>query len=751
MNTALTSQIADFSDQVVALPLALAWEQPWLLFWGAAATLPLLIHLLSRRRYQTTPWAAMEFLLAAARKQSRRVRLENWLLLILRTLIILLFVVIVAGPYEEASQTVAPAEQRVHTIFVIDGSFSMGQVSDGKTLFQTAKDTVVRSLESQRRRNDAFSLVLMGAPARAVVKTPSTDRRELADVTAALVLPHGRADLAGTLAMLREMVAAAPRAWPPLVRQEIVFLTDLGRNTWGWNETTAGSRDNTFAAQFAELAKTADVRVVELGSRGAANVAITQLALGDNLALAGAETPISATVRNFTDAPRSNVAVELLLDGRRIEQRTVASLPARGEAAAAFNYRFSQGGSQALEARIANASDALDIDNRRSLAASVRDRFRTLCVSGGPNSADFVAAAAAPRRDAGATFEAQVISPALLRSGLNLDDFDVVALCNVPPLGNEELRLLAEFVRRGGGLVWFLGDMADVAAYQTMLAGDLAGLLPATMVQPAAWGAYTIDPLEFAHPILDPFRGQQDTTLARTPIQRYVQLAVQPASGSQVVLRIAETGDPLLVEGRFGLGRVAAFATDGSLASIDPATKEPWTYWPVWQSFLPVVQETLRFVAAGADERLNVLVGMPLGGALNSASQEVRVQVRPPNAESEPIAATIVDDAAGRRWIFADTAHSGVYQVEDAPSSASAGDVILYAVNVDTAESDLSRANVQDLPEGLLATVETLDVPAADDVVTTGRSYWHVPLLCGLLALVATEFGCAWLLGRRMS
>jgi hypothetical protein len=94
---------------------------------------------------------------------------------------------------------------------------------------------------------------------------------------------------------------------------------------------------------------------------------------------------------------------------------------------------------------------------------------------------------------------------------------------------------------------------------------------------------------------------------------------------------------------------------------------------------------------------------------------------------------------------------SGVYQVADAPSNTSAGDVSQYAVNVDPAESDLRRASTQDFPEGLLSTIETLDAPAVDDVVTTGRSYWHVPLLCGLLALVALEFACAWLLGRRMA
>ncbi len=57
----------------------------WMLLWGLAAVIPLLIHFLSRRRYDEVPWAAMEFLLAAIRKHARRWRIEQLLLLLVRT------------------------------------------------------------------------------------------------------------------------------------------------------------------------------------------------------------------------------------------------------------------------------------------------------------------------------------------------------------------------------------------------------------------------------------------------------------------------------------------------------------------------------------------------------------------------------------------------------------------------------------------------------------------------------------------
>ena len=70
-----------------------------MLGWLAVAAAPILIHLWSRRRYREMSWAAMEYLLAALRQSRRRLRFEQWLLLLIRTLIVVLVVLAVAEPY----------------------------------------------------------------------------------------------------------------------------------------------------------------------------------------------------------------------------------------------------------------------------------------------------------------------------------------------------------------------------------------------------------------------------------------------------------------------------------------------------------------------------------------------------------------------------------------------------------------------------------------------------------------------------
>ena len=103
-----------------------------MLVWAVAAVVPILLHLWNRRQRFETDWAAMRFLLAAAKKRTRRVRLEQWLLMALRMLIVLLFVAAAAEPYLPGFLVAAPAPAgRTHRIVVLDGSFSMKAASAG--------------------------------------------------------------------------------------------------------------------------------------------------------------------------------------------------------------------------------------------------------------------------------------------------------------------------------------------------------------------------------------------------------------------------------------------------------------------------------------------------------------------------------------------------------------------------------------------------------------------------------------------
>ncbi len=79
----------------------LAWwllTSPWMLLWALVAVVPVLIHLWSRRRYDEVPWAAMRFLLAAIRKNARRWRIEQLLLLAVRIFLLVLLAIALADP-----------------------------------------------------------------------------------------------------------------------------------------------------------------------------------------------------------------------------------------------------------------------------------------------------------------------------------------------------------------------------------------------------------------------------------------------------------------------------------------------------------------------------------------------------------------------------------------------------------------------------------------------------------------------------
>jgi len=93
--------------------------------WLAAAAVPILIHLWSRRRYREMYWAAMEYLLAAIRRSRRRLQIEQLLLLIVRTLVIALVVLAVAEPFFERAGFAFTPGERTHRVLVIDGSFSI--------------------------------------------------------------------------------------------------------------------------------------------------------------------------------------------------------------------------------------------------------------------------------------------------------------------------------------------------------------------------------------------------------------------------------------------------------------------------------------------------------------------------------------------------------------------------------------------------------------------------------------------------
>src|SRR5262249_40047874 len=159
----------------------------------------ILIHLWSRRRYRPEPWAAMAFLLAAQRKNARRIQLEQWLLLAVRTAILVLFALALADPQLSVLSAWASGPRgQTHVVRVMYGSYSRDYRREDKSRFEAAKE-VAKQIVQAGRQGDGYTLVLMGQPPRVVIGRPAFDRADVLQEIDNLQFAHAGANLPATL------------------------------------------------------------------------------------------------------------------------------------------------------------------------------------------------------------------------------------------------------------------------------------------------------------------------------------------------------------------------------------------------------------------------------------------------------------------------------------------------------------------------------------------------------------------------
>ena len=146
---------------------------PWLLMGMTAVGVPVLIHLLNRRKYERVVWAAMRFVREALQKNQRRMRIEDLILLLLRCLIILLLALALARPTLRMATRLL-AGGKVTAVILVDQSLSMGAVDGTQTRLERAKlaaDQIIDDLPN----GSAAAVFAVSDVAREVLPQPTSD------------------------------------------------------------------------------------------------------------------------------------------------------------------------------------------------------------------------------------------------------------------------------------------------------------------------------------------------------------------------------------------------------------------------------------------------------------------------------------------------------------------------------------------------------------------------------------------------
>ncbi|MCB9937817.1 MAG: VWA domain-containing protein [Planctomycetaceae bacterium] len=711
------------------MPLPALWSfaSPWLLLWGAAAALPVLIHLWSRRRYFETPWAATQFLLAAIRRHQRRIQIEHWLLLAIRVLILLLLAFALAEPVVSglAGAGDPTLQPPTHTVLVIDTSYSMAYESGGTSRFSNARIQAARLVEDAAP-GDAFSLVTLADPPEVIVGEASTSHAAILDEINQLEISNQGADLTATLEQVESLVNSGRDEFE---HQRVHIFSDLGKTTWA--ETTSSS----WRSRLTALSKHAACRLSAIGTEATPeNAAITRLAVPSGRVHVGVPISVEVEVENFGSHSLNHKRIELVVDGQSVGEQTV-DLEAGGQATAFFSVTLNVAGDHLLVATIGD--DGLKLDNKRWLSVPVRDATRILCVQGRPHAAEYIALALQPEAGQGGLISEVASEHAILER--TLQAYDCLFLCNVARFTPTEAARLRQYVEQGGGLIFVLGDLVRADLYNEQLGRDSpANVLPAQLNEVVAGGHYSFNPLEYRHAITQPFRSHERAGLLTVPTWRYFRL--DQLSDSATVALAFDSGDPAVVDAVVGQGRVLVLATAASPESIDRATDPPtpWTALASWPSFPPLVHELAHIASRDRVAQSNVHVGDPITLQLPPELKESHGTLTVPTGKQHPIRIAGTE----RFWNYGETNVPGVYSVAFDEESTSPA---FFAVNLRTIESNLDRVS----RDSLVGLFDEQPRPGTSSSTLVERD---APLfrvaLGGLLVLLVVETFLASYFGR---
>lgn len=703
----------------------IGFASPGLALAGALCVgLPVLVHLMLRRRRRPYEWAAMDLLREAIRRVERRRRLERWLLLAVRCLVVALAAGAIAGPF--LGSAIAPGRRaRTLAVVVDDGAASNERLATGTALsvsVAAAKEMVeglaqgdrvaiVRATRPADGAGEPASMDLSGAVRRLDALSSGETAGDLASAVASACAILAHPDGAGTV---RELFVASPlregsvRAFPPLpagrgddepVRVSVMTTPDAA----GDNVRIASVRAERPAGAAADTAPV--VKVVVERDRGDAAVTRTVRVLGPTLASPGERT--------VTLSP-----------GERAREVTVPVVERSGGAAV-------RSAPRAIIATI--EPDAQPIDDARTAVLAATERVRAVIVDRRTfdgagidrlSQGDWIARALAPADPP--AVDAVTVDPASF-DARSCAAAELAVVTQPQLLSDAQWRVLSSFVERGGSCVVLPAARERVHAW-TRPMRDVLGMPWQASVEAVELPApAAIEAVRRESGTLSAIMAELPQLAGAVDVSRMLRLDVPPTDAS-VVLFAPGAGAVMAQWSPAGArGSVTLFTV-----AMDPA----WTTIPLKPLMVPVWQE----VAAEARRR----AGSGLQATVGSFAMVDRpgiTELRPVGIDGAPLAGgRAVPVGAGGRTV-APVDRSGAYEMADARGESRGA----FAVTVDLASCSV-RPSDPGRAMSWLATVGTVSEPGTERDAGRGIASGSGPgmaiagwMLAACLALAVLE------------
>ena len=285
---------------------------PFVLFGLAAAGIPIILHLLNIRKLRTIEFSTLTFLKELQKSKMRKVKIRQWLLLILRTLIVILIVFAFSRPALKGSLAGLGTHAKTTIVIILDDSYSMSLRNDRGSFLKQAQSSALTLSDMLKEGDDALFIRLSDLP-RATIAEPTHDIQRLREAIRQTEARYKHRTIEEAIRLSSRLLQQSKN-----FNKEIYVFTDNQKTTVVDQHAAEGANP---AAKFFDPA----VRLffVPLSDQPFENIGIEKVEIPPTLFQKGKPFTVMADVRNYGTALVQNHLVNLFLDGARVMQKSV--------------------------------------------------------------------------------------------------------------------------------------------------------------------------------------------------------------------------------------------------------------------------------------------------------------------------------------------------------------------------------------------------------------------------------------------
>ncbi|MFA8342746.1 MAG: BatA domain-containing protein [Rhodothermaceae bacterium] len=672
---------------------------PAILFGIFAAALPLIIHLFNIRKVQNVEFSTLMFLKEIQKNKIRKVKLKQWLLLFLRTLLIILLVMAFARPTLETVTIGNNSSTKSSVVFLVDDSFSLQLKNEKGSGFNQVK-TRVKSLVQKFKESDEVSVITFSGKRLSEI----SGKKELDLFLDQLETSSRKSDFKRALQQAIEITEKSQN-----LLKEVYIVSDFQKNLI----------KNIYDLKFTD--EKVKVFLVNADFENIDNLAVTNFRLENKILTKGKKINFSAEIYNTTSNKLTGKVASLFINGVRKAQKSF-DIEANGKVLLEFETLLENTG--LINAFVELEDDVIQTDNRNYLSFIVPEKLKVLILRDNPYDTRFIETVLDEQVSSYKT-ELTVKSSDKLNY-VRLQNFDVVFL-----VGNKNIddsKEIKKYLQDGGNLVYFVSSTPNLEKINKFLA-SVGKFSVISINHPAGGINGYFEKVDFRHPVFNDLFAKEKLKFSSPVLQKYIKIKPDPSADKIISLL---DGSPVLLEKETKKGKILLF-------SISPEIS--FSNFPVKGIFAPVINKILMYCGTKVKKDNQVTAGEKIMLDYNKIVNNSFKVVYPDNGEEF----VNTNGNYGKKFYE----YSGAEKIGNYKFYSNNKLIDYFSVNFDPSETDLrflTKGELEKLgkeinPKGVSIAADLND--NFDEIINknrTGTELWQYFLIAALFVALVEMF-----------